>query len=66
MNRAAKRSSPTQVGKALYRDQRGGSEYIQYLVLKDRTLVFTFSCPKDMREDWQPTAHEIMKNLRVR
>lgn len=40
--------------------------YIQYLVRKDKTLVFTFSCPKDMREDWQPTAHEIMKNLHVR
>jgi hypothetical protein len=40
--------------------------YIQYLVRKDKTLVFTFSCPKDMREEWQPTAHEIMKNLRVK
>lgn len=40
--------------------------YIQYLVQKDRTLVFTFSCPKDGREEWQPIAHEIMKSIRVK
>jgi len=40
--------------------------FIQYLVLKDKTLVFTFSCPKDMREDWQPVAHDIMKYVRVK
>ncbi len=39
--------------------------YIQYLVLKDKTLVFTFSCPKDKREEWQPVAQEIMKRIRV-
>lgn len=39
--------------------------YIQYLVLKDKTLVFTFSCPKDRREEWQEQAHEIMKRIRV-
>ncbi len=39
--------------------------YIQYLVLNDRTLVFTFSCPKDRREEWQPIAQEIMKRIRV-
>ncbi len=40
--------------------------FIQYLVEKERTLVFTFSCPKDQREDWQETAHEIMRSVRVR
>jgi hypothetical protein len=39
--------------------------YIQYLVLKDKTLVFTFSCPKDRREEWQGQAHEIMNRIRV-
>ncbi len=39
--------------------------YIMYLVQKDRTLVFTFSCPQDIREEWQPLAHEIMKRIRV-
>ena len=40
--------------------------YIQYLVQKDRTLVFSFTCPKDMMEEWQPVAREMMKSLRVR
>lgn len=40
--------------------------YIQYLVQKNRTLVFTFSCPKDLMEDWQPVAREMMKSIRVR
>ena len=40
--------------------------FIQYLVEKDRTLVFTFTCPRDQREDWQETAREIMRSVRVR
>lgn len=39
--------------------------YIYYYVDKDRTLVFTFSCPKDLQEEWQPVAHELMKRIRV-
>lgn len=39
--------------------------YIQYLVQKDRTLVFTFSCPKELQEEWQPMAREMMKKIRV-
>lgn len=39
--------------------------YIQYLVQKDRTLVFTFSCPKDLQQEWQPLAREMMKKIRV-
>jgi hypothetical protein len=40
--------------------------FIQYLVEKERTLVFTFSCPKDQRDDWQETARAIMRSVRVR
>ena len=40
--------------------------FIQYLVEKDRTLVFTFSCAKDQKEEWQETAREIMRSVRVR
>lgn len=40
--------------------------YVQYLVQPKRTLVFSFSCPKGMMEDWEPTAREIMKSVRVR
>ncbi|MBK5279911.1 MAG: hypothetical protein JJE09_13715 [Bacteroidia bacterium] len=40
--------------------------YIQYLVQPKRTLVFSFSCPKDQREDWQETARQMMKSVKVR
>jgi hypothetical protein len=40
--------------------------YIQYLVEPSRTLVFSFNCPRRLREDWQETAHDMMKNITVR
>jgi hypothetical protein len=40
--------------------------YIQYLVQPKRTLVFTFTCPKDQRELWQEKAGEMMRSVRVR
>ena len=40
--------------------------FIQYLVEPNRTLVFSFTCPKDRKEEWQGTAREVMKSVRVR
>ena len=40
--------------------------YIQYLIEPGRTLVFSFSCPKDLREQWQPIAHAMMKSVRIK
>ena len=40
--------------------------YIQYLVERDRTLVFTFSCPRNVKDDWQQTAHAVMKSVKVK
>jgi hypothetical protein len=40
--------------------------YIQYYVEPSRTLVFSFSCPKDQVEEWQPVAREMMKSVKVR
>lgn len=40
--------------------------YVQYNIEKSRTLVFTFSCPRDKREDWQPVAHKIMKSVKLK
>lgn len=40
--------------------------YILYLVERGRTLVFSFNCPKDQRQDWQETARAMVKTLRVR
>jgi hypothetical protein len=50
----------------------GGSEpimkytFIQYLVESDRTLVFSFNCPRNQREDWQEIARAVMKTVRVK
>ena len=50
----------------------GGSEpilkytYIQYLVEPGRTLVFSFNCPRNQREDWQETARAVMKTVKVK
>jgi hypothetical protein len=40
--------------------------YIQYLIEPKRTLVFSFSCPRRLREEWQATARDMMKNIVVK
>ncbi len=40
--------------------------YIQYLVEPNRTLVFSFNCPRPLKDDWQGTAHAMMKSVRVK
>lgn len=40
--------------------------YIQYLVEKERTLVFTFSCPSRVKQDWQDTAASMMKSVKIK
>lgn len=40
--------------------------YIMYLVKADQTLVFSFNCTKEQKEDWQPIAKLIMQSIRVR
>jgi hypothetical protein len=39
--------------------------YIQYLIEKDRTLVFSFSCPTRQQQDWQDAARKIMTSIKV-
>jgi hypothetical protein len=43
-----------------------GYTYTQYYVDKNRTLVFTFSCPKAMKEEWVATVHDMMAKVRVK
>jgi hypothetical protein len=43
-----------------------GYSYIQYLVQPGRTLVFSFHCPRRMKDAWQSTALRIMENIRVK
>ncbi len=40
--------------------------YIQYLIEPKRTLVFTFTCPKDMKEQWQKIAKQMMNSVVVK
>jgi hypothetical protein len=40
--------------------------YIMYLVQRERTLVFSFNCTKEQKEDWQPIAKAIMHSIRVK
>ena len=40
--------------------------YIMYLVKANRTLVFSFNCTKEQKEDWQPIAKLIMNSIRVK
>lgn len=40
--------------------------YVQYYIEKGRTLVFTFNCPKDQKEQWQNSAHAIMKSIKLK
>ncbi|HLZ17730.1 MAG TPA: hypothetical protein VKQ08_11850 [Cyclobacteriaceae bacterium] len=40
--------------------------YVQYYIGKDRTLVFTFSCPKDRKPDWQETVRAMMRTIKMK
>ena len=40
--------------------------YILYLVEKNRTLVITFTCLENVKEEWQETARAVMQSLRVK
>jgi len=39
--------------------------FVQYHISKGRTLVFTFSCPKDRKPEWQETARAMMKTIKI-
>lgn len=40
--------------------------YIQYLIQPGQALVFSFSCPRRMRAEWQETAHEMMEGVKIK
>jgi len=40
--------------------------YIQYLIEPGKALVFSFSCPKRDRQQWQDTAREMMKSVKIK
>ena len=43
-----------------------GYDYIQYTVEKGKVLIFHFSCPFQIRENWQATAKSIMMTAKVK
>jgi hypothetical protein len=40
--------------------------YIQYMIEKDKALVFSFNCPRDQRSEWQPIVRAMMKSVKVK
>ncbi|HEY9004734.1 hypothetical protein [Ohtaekwangia sp.] len=40
--------------------------YIQYLVEPGKTLVFSFNCPRRIKDQWQETAREMMKAIKIK
>ena len=40
--------------------------YIMYYVHPSRTLVFSFNCTKEQKEEWQEIAQTIMHSIKVR
>ena len=40
--------------------------YIQYLIQPGKALVFSFSCPRRMKDEWQETAREMMKGVKIK
>jgi hypothetical protein len=40
--------------------------YVQYLIEGKKTLVFSFSCPRRMRPEWEATAKQMMQSVRIK
>ena len=40
--------------------------YIQYYLQADRTFVFSFNCPRRMKDQWQETAREMMNSIKIK
>lgn len=40
--------------------------YIQYLIQPDKALVFSFNCPRRLKDKWAETAQEMMDGLQFK
>lgn len=40
--------------------------YIQYLIQKGKTIVFSFNCPVQLQQKWQSAAGDIMTSLKIK
>jgi hypothetical protein len=52
--------------KLEFRDPVLNYTYIQYLVGQEKTLVFTFTCSRRMRHDWEDAARKIMNSVKIK
>jgi len=39
--------------------------YIQYTIIDDKLLIFTFNAPIDLQQLWQPTARKMMQSIKL-
>lgn len=40
--------------------------YLMYALSEGTTFLFNFTCPKNMRQEWQPTAQAMMAKVKVK
>lgn len=40
--------------------------YIQYTIYGENVLLFNFTCPAKIQQQWQSPAHEIMESVRIK
>lgn len=40
--------------------------YIQYYIQPGQALVFSFTCPRRMKDQWQETAREMMTGVKIK
>lgn len=40
--------------------------YLQYLIQPQRTVVFSFNCPRREREQWEKTSDAMMKSIKIK
>ncbi len=43
-----------------------GYSYVQYLIVKGKTIVFSFNCPAQRKELWQETARKVMNSVNIK
>ncbi|MEO1054178.1 MAG: hypothetical protein AAFX87_26300 [Bacteroidota bacterium] len=40
--------------------------YVQYTIMKGKTLVFSFNCPLQMKDDWYDPVHKMMESVKIK
>jgi hypothetical protein len=40
--------------------------YLQYLIQPQRTIVFSFNCPRREREQWEQASEAMMKSIKIK